>query len=199
MLTRRALCIATGSALLGGCNKSGTGARPPVPSEPAPVEFQLSHTVELWENEKWRAVKENFSFRGGDRFRIRLRASAPLELYLFNRAPGAAEYDVLYRNQIKGGIDTLLPGGEDKFAIDKGKKGDELIVLVASPKPLESFSGSSASPVAGAKMDSLLAALERDFSPKSSRRFMDAERTRHIFAGPPNRTALVTRLPLLHE
>lgn len=204
-MKRRSLLFAslTGMLALTGCSKPQA---PPTTSAPAfdnSSERELSYLLEREDQGKATPVSEDFNFRSGDRFRIRLSPDFPAYVYVANRGAGQSTYQILFprasdnvRNPLSKGTSVALPGDTEWFRFDESP-GNEYFVLIASTVPLPDIEKAGAQ-IPRDTFESQLAAIERSYRPDSSRRFQDHNWTK-FFAARNGALAIVVRLALQHQ
>jgi hypothetical protein len=194
-----------GSLALAGCARKPdadeTGAPPAVDKS---AEAEIGYAIELEDSGTAVRVKEDRRFHSGDRFRFLFRPGFDAHVYLVNRGPGQASYQVLFpsdriavRNPIASGKSVTVPDPDTGWLRMDASHGEENLILIAATAPLEEFSGIGAD-VGRDEFESKLAAVERRYRPNSSRRFEDGDWVKLFAARGRQDLAIVVRLPLLH-
>lgn len=201
-LTRREAGGAISGLLLTGCDRLRSTGR-----VADPAELELDYSIMIDPGATGAAqpatVNEKHAFRGGDRFRVQFRPAFPAYLYLLNRGAGESEYSFLYparqiavSNPLSAEQSVTLPGDSEWYTLDS-RPGIENLVLIAALQPVTEL------PPPDQKLsrddgERILAMLERDRRPKTSRRVEDPDHVR-LFASRDANSVILARLPLEHR
>ncbi len=166
-------------------------------------ELELDYAILLDDDGAERRIDEKRRLRDNDRFRVQLKPGFAAHVYLLNRGTVQPHYTFLYpnpkisrENPLEAGRAVTLPGGSEWFTLDKAS-GVENLVLIASPVALVEFNTPERT-IPRDECEARLALVERDYRPKSSRRFEDRDWVK-LFAARGAKTAFVLRLPLDHR
>jgi hypothetical protein len=202
----RGLTWTLSSILLGGAALGILLVRRPVPPPccvlPAPQEITLAFSLEaVGDAGAAASLPQDHSFHSGDRFRLVLKPDFEAYVYLFNQNPADPRVAVLYPPSpnaaaVQANVESRAPNPQGWFRMDD-KSGSEVLILVASPKPLPQLNWSDGG-LARQDFETWLATAEREGKPKSQQSFVDDNWTK-LMAEAQDAAVLVQRIPLRHE
>jgi hypothetical protein len=176
---------------------------PPCCLPPTPQEITLAFSLEaVGDAGAATPLPPEHSFRSGDRFRVILRPDFDAYVYLFNQNPADQRVAVLYppspnATAVQANAESRAPGAQAWFRMDD-KSGSEVLILVASPKPLPQLDWANGS-LARQDFESWLATTEREGKPKSQQSFVDDNWTKLMAEASQDPIVFVHRIPLKHE
>jgi hypothetical protein len=176
---------------------------PPPPPPPTPQEVTLAFFFEtVGDAGAATSLPPDHSFRSGDRFRVVLKPDFDAYVYLFNQNPVEQRVAVLYPPSmnaaaVQANAESRAPGTQSWFRMDD-KPGSEVLIIVASPKPLPELNSANGS-LARQDFESWLATTEREGKPKSQQSFVDGNWTKLMAEASPDPIVFVHRIPLRHE
>jgi hypothetical protein len=166
---------------------------------------EFAYAIEIEKGGGTQRVRENFPFHSGSRFRLLLKPDFPGYLYLFNSGFTEQGYKLLFpssrmhmSNPIPGGVQAQIPDSPTAWMKFDNKPGEEHFVIVFSTIALRELETGSTS-VPRDRLNSLLANIERQDAPESSRKQEDGKWVKILAAQSGGRdVAMIVRLPLKH-
>lgn len=217
-MNRRVVLLATTSAFLAACGRKAepqpvapptVSPNPPVSSDglAPPDELRFAYSIEIPSAKgKPVAVRPEFRFHTGDRFRFRWRLFAPLHLFLFHRAPDSSAYRCVFpssshrESAFVGASSEPIPipkDPDDWFRLG-GSSGAEQFVIVASTVPLPRLADGS-SPVETGELDRSLFQIAHEYPPRTFAYDFDGNWKQFTVKTSARGVVVVERLLLSHS
>jgi hypothetical protein len=182
--------------------KTDPGKPTPAPSLTA-GEKTFLYAIEVQRPGGPQLVKEDYSFRSGDGFRLRLKPGFNAYVYVLNRGNREKGFKLLFpsllvraRNPIASGGEAVIPDDPQKWMRMDEVAGEENFILVASMSPLPDLEDPQRT--SANEVDQTLTSIEREYRPQSSRRFEDGDWVKVLAADGGKDIAMVLRIPLRH-